>query len=360
MWATVRQPDERASWQACWPPLQDAWPCLRQPLAGDAACMTASLSRVAATWRPFRDDEDWWRIRRLLVRSHDMAPPSWNWAIRRWDGSRFHDEVPDPSAGLASVTWLWEAADGELVGVVHPEGDGGGEAFFELDPAFRHLQPAMLDRAERSIARAVDGTTTLATVAWDYDLPRRQLLAERGYGMLDQGIWLRRLRPPDWRRPEAGIPGEYRIRETVVTRDDAARMAVLLNAAFGRSIHTGAEYLTFMTHSPSFRGDLNLVAEAPDGTFAAHVGLTLDAVNRHAVIEPVCTHPGHVRRGLARALLFEGLERVAALGAVTVDVETGDAEAANAFYASCGFTEEYRGHAWRRSWSASTPQDRSR
>ena len=312
--------------------------------------MSAPLTRVAATWRPYRDDEDWWRIRRLLVRSHESSPPSWNWAIRRWDGTRFHKEVPELSAGFTSSTSLWEATGGELVGVVHPEGDEGREAFFELDPAFRHLQRAMLDRAETSIARVVDGATTLALVVWDYDLPRRQLLAERGYEMLDKGTWLRRLRAPEWRRPEATIPGDYRIRETVVTGDDAARMAGLLNAAFHRSIHTGPEYMTFMTQSPSFRGDVNLVAEAPDGSFAAHVGLTLDEVNRHAVIEPVCTHPDHLRRGLARALLFEGLERVAALGAATVDVETGDAEAANAFYAGSGFTEEYRAHTWRRTW----------
>jgi len=35
---------------------------------------------------------------------------------------------------------------------------------------------------------------------------------------------------------------------------------------------------------------------------------------------------------------------------VTAHVETGDAEAANAFYVSLGFTEEYRAHTWRREW----------
>lgn len=127
-----------------------------------------------------------------------------------------------------------------------------------------------------------------------------------------------------------------------------ARVAALLNAAFGRSVHTAAEYRVFATRSPSFRHDLNLVAEAPDGSFAAHAGLTLDEANRHGIIEPVCTHPDHRRHGLAQALMLDGLRRLRDLGAATCDVETGDMVPANALYRSLGFTEEYRGHRWRR------------
>jgi predicted N-acetyltransferase YhbS len=142
------------------------------------------------------------------------------------------------------------------------------------------------------------------------------------------------------------------VRTTAATREDAEAMAALLNAAFGRTIHSASEYATFMAESPSFRHDLNLVAEAPDGSFAAHVGVTYDEHNRHGIFEPVCTHPAHLRRGLARAVMFEGLRRLRDIGAATAHVETGDAEAANAFYGSLGFTEEYRAHTWRREWDA--------
>ena len=309
------------------------------------------MSTPGVTVRPYRnDDADWWRVRRLLVGTHATAPPSWNWGIRRWDGSRFHSEVPVLPAGFAGRTALWETADGRLVGVVHPEGETGNEAFLELDPDHRHLQAAMLEWAEANIGAERDGVRFLDTVTWDYDLPRRQQLAERGYSQLESGIWLRRLRFGSPALPEATAAPGYRVRETRSTLDDAASMADLLNAAFNRTTHTAREYATFMAASPSFRHDLNLVAEAPDGSLAAHVGVTLDEVNRHGVFEPVCTHPAHTRRGLARALLVEGMRRLRALGAVTADVETGDAEAANAFYATCGFTEEYRAHTWRREW----------
>ena len=125
-------------------------------------------------------------------------------------------------------------------------------------------------------------------------------------------------------------------------------MADLLNAAFSRDFHTAAEYHVFVTQSPSFRNDLNLVAEEPDGSFAAHVGITYDGANRRGLYEPVCTHPRHQRRGLARTLMLDGLCRLKALGAADAYVDSGEKVAANCLYDAVGFTEAYRGYLWRK------------
>ena len=103
-------------------------------------------------------------------------------------------------------------------------------------------------------------------------------------------------------------------------------------------------------HAPLFRKDLHLVAVAPDGSFAAHVGMTYDEANRRGLYEPVCTHPDHRRHGLAQALMFEGMHRIKALGARQLTVETGDALAANRLYESLGFTEAYQAYPWRKAW----------
>jgi ribosomal protein S18 acetylase RimI-like enzyme len=326
--------------------------------------MTGAAARAVA--RPYRtdadgaatagSDADWWAVRELLVRSHAGSPPGWNWDVRRWDGSRFHNEVPALPAAMAAAIGVWEAADGRLAGAVHGEG-GPGEAYLELDPDWRHLQPAMLDWAEAHLAAEdADGRRVLEVPARDYDLPLRELLRERGYEERQAGTWLRRLRfgagessPGRVLEAPEAAPG-YALRATAeATLDaDCGQMAALLNASFGRSTHTAGEYRTFVTRSPSFRHDLNLVAVAPDGSFAAHAGFTVDEANRHGIIEPVCTHPDHRQRGLGRALILEGLRRLRDLGAATCDVETGDMVPANALYRSIGFSEEYRGHTWRR------------
>lgn len=148
--------------------------------------------------------------------------------------------------------------------------------------------------------------------------------------------------------PTPVLADGYLLRSTGPTDDDHQRVTDVLNAGFNRSIHTAAEFKRFTLGSPSYRHDLNLVAVAPDGVFAALVGVTYDEANRRGIFEPVCTHPDHRRRGLAQTLMFEGLHRLKALGAADVYVGTGDMEAANALYESVGFTEAYRGYIWRK------------
>lgn len=94
--------------------------------------------------------------------------------------------------------------------------------------------------------------------------------------------------------------------------------------------------------------ELDLVAVAPDGRFAAYAGVPYDEFNKQGIFEPVCTHPDHRERGLAKALMQEGLHRLKTLGAIDVIVGTGDMLPANRLYDSLGFTEMYKGNYWLR------------
>lgn len=148
--------------------------------------------------------------------------------------------------------------------------------------------------------------------------------------------------------PGASLPAGYRLRETRPDPADDQGIADLLNAAFGRTSHTAAEFRGFTATAPSFRRDLDLVAEGPGGLLACYVGLTWDPANRRGIFEPVCTHPDHRRRGLALAVMREGLRRLRALGAADAYVESGSGEPPNALYDAAGFTEAYPGHYWRK------------
>ena len=124
-------------------------------------------------------------------------------------------------------------------------------------------------------------------------------------------------------------------------------MADLLNAAFGRTFHSAVEF----QNSPAWHratADLDLVAAA-GWHLAAYVGIAWDDLNRHAT-RAGGAHPDHRRHGLARALMEEGLHRLASLGAVDVTVETGDQLAANELYDSLGFEEVRRGQWWQRTF----------
>jgi mycothiol synthase len=304
--------------------------------------------------RPIECEMDWWRVRNLLIETHALCGPEFNWEIRHWDGNRFHREGPLWNPALYEKFCLWETEHGQLVGVAHAEGDE--ELCLQIHPDCRAaIEEEIIAWGEEHVVHTnTAGKRQLCLCVYEYDAPRRRLLEKRGYEKTSDGWITRILHLANQPLPEPVLAEGYTLRATYPKDhsevwNDCVRMADVLNAGFNRNnVHSAADSLNFFTHSPSFRNDLNLVAVAPDGSFAAHVGLTLDVTNRYAIFEPVCTHPAHRRKGLAQTLMFEGLQRIQRLGANHVEVSTGDADAANALYDSIGFSEAYKAQYWKK------------
>ncbi len=307
--------------------------------------------------RPLQTEQDWWRVRNLLIETFPVTGPGFNWELRHWEVNRFHHKPVEWDPGQFPDHQLWETTAARLVGMVHHEGD---EIWLQIHPDYRELiEEPMIEYGEAHFAQPNQaGRLEAHLIVYEYDAPRCKLLERRGYHKMSYG-WITR-----WMRlgsQPLRVPvtaNGYRMRVTFPPSAgeahwaDCQRMVDLINQAFGRppGFHQAVHYHNFMTRAPMFLNELNLVMEAPDGSLASHAALNYDAVNRYAVFEPVCTHPDHRQRGLAKALMLEGLRRVRALGARIVEVSTGDADAANALYDSIGFTEYYQAYAWRKIW----------
>ncbi len=301
------------------------------------------------TSRRFEGEEDFWRVRALIVATVPIAPIGLNWEVRRWDGQRFHHPAGAMTPAFTARIRLWED-DAQLVGVVHPE--GGGDAHLQLHPDYRHIEEEMFEWAEEHLAQMpTDGASrTLDVVARGYDTRRQRLLADRGYAKMEWVDVVRHMRLGQQPLETPHVAPGYSIRTTRSQEiADCQGIADLLNAAFGRTTHTAAEYQAFTRLAPSFRDDLDFVAVAANGVIAAYVGVAYDEENRMGIFEPVCTHPDHLRRGLARALMQEGLLRLREVGARDVVVGTGDMIPANRLYDNIGFTEAYQGVVWRKN-----------
>jgi GNAT superfamily N-acetyltransferase len=306
----------------------------------------SSMSLREITSRPYDFDRDFWRVRALLSATYPLAPLGFNWEIRRWDGWHFHRAQPLSPSALAQRIRVWESTDGALVGAAHAE--GSGDLSLQLHPDHRALEDEMVAWGEEILRAEDDGQRRLDLFVFDDDHFRRDLLAQRGYEVLPYGGVMRRARLDAERH--SNFPGGYTLRPTLRDPHDDWRAAALLNAAFERTIHSAAEYAAFAAHSPSYDPQLDLVAQAPDGSFAAMVSVSLDSANRLAIVEPVCTHPDHRRKGLARALIDEGLRRAQALGITAAILGTGDDPGVNALYQAVGFTEVRHGTVWRKVW----------
>jgi mycothiol synthase len=298
--------------------------------------------------RAFQSDEDFLKVRNLLIETYPIIPVDFNWDIRRWDGWRFYNKDITFKHAWTEQVHLWETPDGRLVGAAHP--DGPGSAQLEIHPDFRpYIEEEMLSWCENHLAAAGKdgGARRLTMTVFEYDSPRRRLLAAHGFEKTDDYCVSRRMRLGSRPLPEPTLASGYLLRTTQPgDMRDCQGIADILNASFKRTFHNAEEFFNFSTCSPSFNHELDLVAEAQDGTFAAYVGITYDPTNRCGIFEPVCTHPRHLRLGLARSLMFEGLHRLKSLGASDVYVGTGDMIPANALYEAVGFTEAYAGYDW--------------
>lgn len=307
---------------------------------------------VRITDRPFGGEDDWWRVRELLLDTVPLALPGFNWDVRRWEGSRYHNADLMFDTPFWQSIHLWETAAGKMVGVAHT--DGPGDAALQVHPDYRALvEDAMIDWTEAHVRTAYEDDPARQRTdyyVFDYDAPRRLRLEARGFEQLPYHGVMRRMRIGPLLPPTPSLAAGYTLRTTDPHNlDDCQRIADVLNAAFERDFHSAPEVHNFVTRAPCYRADLDLMALAPDGTtLAAYVGVLYHPDVRLGVFEPVCTHPEHQRKGLARALMLEGLHRLRALGATAVTVETGSRVPANRLYQAVGFTEEFTGHVWRK------------
>jgi predicted N-acetyltransferase YhbS len=99
--------------------------------------------------------------------------------------------------------------------------------------------------------------------------------------------------------------------------------------------------------APLYRRDLDIVALASDGSIASFCTIWFDDVTRTAYIEPVATVPALRKKGLGKAVIMEGLQRLKGMGCKMAFVG-GYSEAANALYFSTMGSDYDVSEAWEK------------
>jgi len=135
------------------------------------------------------------------------------------------------------------------------------------------------------------------------------------------------------------LPPGFEIR-AVAGEHEAETRAAAQYAAFDSSWDMAryvARYRRFM-QSPVYDPELDLIAVDPEGRVAAFCICWLDEVNRAGHFEPVGTRAAFRRRGLGKAVVWEGLRRMKARGMETATVcPESDSPAAVGLYESMDF-----------------------
>jgi len=303
---------------------------------------------MATTARLYAGEEDYALMRELLAEIESLDGPLVYCHVGNLDWWRFTDE---DSQSMTERIRLWFDHYGILVGFTWPSEH---QVDMVVHPRFRDIEPAMLDWAEHlgRLAAAVDPQPHVSVWSYAHDTYRNDLLAARGYTRTDHFLSLG-VRDLDQSVPEPVVPPGYLLRH-VHGEDDVHARVEAHRDAFAPSRMTVARYRAVI-HGPGYRPDLDLVAEAPDGTIAAFCTLWLDPINRVGEIEPLGCRAAHRRHGLAQALVLEGLRRLQGYGARAATVFYGsepEDEAARQFYADLGFAERGRIYAWHKALPA--------
>lgn len=139
--------------------------------------------------------------------------------------------------------------------------------------------------------------------------------------------------------PESVLPEGFMLRN-VESEAEADALGAAHSGAFGSNWPPG-EYLKVM-QTPGFQLNQELIVVAPDGRYVAFVIHWIDPVTRCGLFEPVGCHKGFQRRGLTKALMYEGMRRMIAQGMTRAIVNTNaDNVAALALYHSVGFQQRF-------------------
>lgn len=236
---------------------------------------------------------------------------AWGWAflphqVRRSDGS-----VRDVSG--ASVTFQ-----------VHPDHAG------LLDEVIAWFEDIVPDVDRRVIAQAPDKHALARWAAFGYETDP----ASPG----DDGYWTRLNERSLQDIAAPALPEGFRFRTAADVGPEAAARAHIdawHPSAYSREAYEGVR------RTASYRDDLHIVVEAPDGTMAASTIMWLDQVNRTAEFEPVGTHRDFRRQGLGQAMLLHGMRVARQAGAthMTVACLGTPGNAALRLYESVGFRE---------------------
>jgi mycothiol synthase len=305
------------------------------------------------TRRNYQTEEDYWCIREflrevsILNNRHDFA-----WCLLRWDYWRWHINENIYRLKLEDVITLWEAKR-QIVAMLNP--DCPGEAFFQVHPSYQSpkLLSEMLDVAEQKLPNIKeDGKREL--IAWvnAEDAVHKDILTQRGYArskFLAEHMRSRFFTQPI---PDSAPPAGYTVRPLGDENELPARSWLswkVFHPDEPDEKYQGWEWYRNVQRVPIYRRDLDIVAVASDGEFAAFCTVWFDDITRTAVFEPVGTHPNHQKRGLGKAVMSEGLRRARKLGATLANVSSYSS-GAHALYESMGFTDVDILEPWIKEW----------
>ena len=260
--------------------------------------------------------------------------------------------LADAEAGLweaADLQWWWRTPrrsdaidqlfwvddEGPVAGVVLTEWARG----WGCDPiAVPGVSTVPLSTVWPRAVEAIDalGLEAVETLVRDDDFELRRLLAGAGFVADEDRSGITWMNAED--RPDvAGLPEGF----VLVDRAQQATRPHPMRTRSGEGVETRLRQCSL--YDPA----LDLAVEAADGQAAGYALFWFDPVTEVGLVEPMRVEEAYQRRGLARAMLTAGLDRLAKRGARRLKVGFGT-DVARGLYVGAGFRVTSTSSSYRR------------
>lgn len=254
-----------------------------------------------------------------------------------------YEELADPEVQVTAR--LWENGAGELAGFAYINRYQNLVDVFDerqFTPDLEAGMMAWLTAAARHRQGQTGAAQTLDASALESDLRRQAFLERQGFQRQAESSLLMS-RPLAEPLPGPALPPGFTIRPMGGETELEAYVA-LHRAAFGTE-NMSVEYRRAIMNAPDYLPNLDLVAVAPGGELAAFCVCQIfpdDAPraggHKEGWTDPLGTHPAYQRRGLAQALIAQGMHLLKKRGIDTVLLGTSSENLAmQSTAASLGF-----------------------
>ena len=284
---------------------------------------------------------------------------------RRTSVAKLREDFADPQFDIAHDLQLWRDDSGELVAVAELwrriQTGVLGSLHFDLHPRVRdgELAKVVVIWAEQRLEEAGQSLAlprVLRSGCRDSLQWQRSLLAR--FGFTPERYFFRLKRSLNEPIPTPQIPDGWKIR-SVDTQKDAEAWVEMFNQTFvdhwnhhDLSLDEFHYYTTLSSYDPS----LDLVIETPEGEMATFCTSEIDPEYnarlglKEGHVDLLGTRRGYRRLGLARSLLFAGLDRLKAAGmeTATLGVDAQNPLGALGLYESVGFQKDHSSTVFRK------------
>ncbi|MBY9001444.1 MAG: GNAT family N-acetyltransferase [Candidatus Heimdallarchaeota archaeon] len=301
---------------------------------------------MTLTFKQYKHSTDFNRIREYFIKEHETTYP-YIWTFERWNYMAYfiRDMFEFSIEMLEDTLGIWENEQGEIIGTVTHEAVGRGEAFIHLHPKY-YTDTVLLEMftfIEEKMSAESEGKKILKLRILDGNEELEDFAAKRGYIKKETAVETTSMLSLDGELVLPKLPEGYRI-QSMADDNDIDKRTLTFAKAFG---NYGTEN-QIQPHSyielqkcPDYRKNLDVYIVSPDEEFVSFCLIWYDEKNNLGILEPVGTNPDHRKKGLAKAAVYEAINRVRREGAEKIYVGDGQQ-----FYLSIGFEHNSRNVVW--------------